>query len=34
MSEIVVAHGLTKEVGDLLAVNHVNLHVTQGEIFG
>jgi len=34
MSEIVITHGLTKRFGDLVAVNHVNLHVTDGEIFG
>jgi ABC-2 type transport system ATP-binding protein len=34
MSEIVVAQSLTKRFGDLVAVNHVNLHVAQGEIFG
>lgn len=34
MSEIVVTQGLTKQFGDLVAVNHVNLHVTEGEIFG
>lgn len=34
MSEIVVTHDLTKQFGDLVAVNHVNLHVRQGEIFG
>lgn len=34
MNEIIVTHGLTKRFGDLLAVNHVNFLVHEGEIFG
>jgi len=34
MNEIIVTHGLTKRFGDILAVNHVNFLVHEGEIFG
>jgi len=34
MNEIIVTHGLTKRFGDVLAVNHVNFLVHEGEIFG
>jgi ABC-2 type transport system ATP-binding protein len=34
MGEIVTTHNLTKQFGALRAVNHVNLHVMKGEIFG
>ena len=34
MNEIIFTHGLTKRFGDLLAVNHVNFLVHEGEIFG
>lgn len=34
MGEIILTNGLTKRFGDVLAVNHVNLQVDTGEIFG
>jgi ABC-2 type transport system ATP-binding protein len=34
MHEIVTTHDLTKRFGALVAVNHVSLHVKEGEIFG
>jgi ABC-2 type transport system ATP-binding protein len=30
----IVAHGLTKRYGDLVAVDHLDLEINQGEIFG
>jgi ABC-2 type transport system ATP-binding protein len=34
MNAIVKAKGLTKQYGHLLAVDHVDLEVFEGEIFG
>jgi ABC-2 type transport system ATP-binding protein len=34
MSDVVITHDLTKRFRDLVAVNHVNLQVTDGEVFG
>jgi ABC-2 type transport system ATP-binding protein len=34
LDEIIVTKELTKHFGDVLAVNHVNLQVDKGEIFG
>jgi ABC-2 type transport system ATP-binding protein len=34
LGEIILAKELTKRFGDVLAVDHVNLHVEQGEVFG
>lgn len=34
MGEIILTKGLTKRFGDVLAVNHVDLQVDMGEIFG
>jgi len=34
MGEIVTTHELTKRFGAVIAVNHVNLHISEGEIFG
>lgn len=34
MNEIIVTRDLTKQFGDLVAVDHVNLQVAEGEIFG
>jgi ABC-2 type transport system ATP-binding protein len=34
LGEIILTKGLTKRFGDVLAVNHVDLQVDMGEIFG
>ena len=34
MKDVVKAQGLTKEYGDIIAVDHVELEVSEGEIFG
>jgi ABC-2 type transport system ATP-binding protein len=34
LGEIILTKELTKRFGDVLAVNHVNLQVDQGEVFG
>ena len=34
MDEIVSVKNLVKRYGDLLALDHLNLHIAQGEIFG
>ena len=34
MSDVIVAEGLTKVFGDLVAVDHVSFRVREGEIFG
>jgi ABC-2 type transport system ATP-binding protein len=34
LDEIILTKDLTKRFGDLQAVNHVNLQVNQGEVFG
>ena len=34
MDTIVKAKGLTKQYGNVLAVDHVDLEVFEGEIFG
>jgi ABC-2 type transport system ATP-binding protein len=34
MDEIIHTHDLTKRFGNFVAVSHVNLHVSKGEIFG
>jgi ABC-2 type transport system ATP-binding protein len=34
MNAIVKAKGLTKQYGHILAVDHVDLEVFEGEIFG
>lgn len=34
MSHAIEAHNLTRKFGDLVAVNHVNLQIEKGELFG
>jgi ABC-2 type transport system ATP-binding protein len=34
LASAIVAEGLTKKFGDLLAVDHISLEVKEGEIFG
>ncbi|MEE0955889.1 MAG: ABC transporter ATP-binding protein [Eubacterium sp.] len=34
MDTVIETHGLTKQYGDLTAVDHLNLSVNRGEIFG
>ena len=34
MSSIIETHDLTKRFGDLIAVDHLNLSIAKGEIFG
>ena len=34
MSEVIVVDGLTKEFGDIVAVDHVSFAVVQGEVLG
>lgn len=34
MKPIITTHDLTKKFGDFAAVDHINLEVMKGEIFG
>ena len=34
MNDIIATHSLTKHYGSLLAVDHISMHVKEGEIFG
>ncbi|GAA0326145.1 hypothetical protein GCM10008967_15880 [Bacillus carboniphilus] len=34
MNDIIAIEGLTKKYGDKVAVNHLNLHIKKGEVFG
>ncbi|MCX8023870.1 MAG: ATP-binding cassette domain-containing protein, partial [Thermanaerothrix sp.] len=34
MSEVIVTKDLTKKYGDFVAVDHLNLTVQKGEVFG